>query len=473
MADNGPQTPDNDEHSAEAVAVGSVDVEARIEDIITEAIDAGDTERVRDIVRELHYADVADLLERLSREYRARAVEIIRDIFDPEVLSELDETVREDVVNALGVKEVASALSELDSDDAVFVLEEMDAAQQQLYLEHVNEEDRSLIEQGLSYPEDSAGRLMQREVVTVPSQWNVGQCIDYIRRRADSGDDELPSVFYDIFAVDGEDHPVGAVSLSRLLSTRRQVPVAEVMEEDMHVINVATDQEDVAFLFRQRDLVSAPVVDDSGKLVGAITVDDVVDVIHEEHEEDIMRMGGVIEDDLYRAAVSTARARFSWLVVNLLTAILASVVIGLFDATIQQTVALAVLMPIVASMGGNAGTQTLTVTVRALATKELTGANAYRVITKEVIVGIFNGVLFAVLSGLVAWGWFGSPVLGGVIAAAMVINMVIAGLAGASIPIILERAGADPAIASSVFLTTVTDVVGFFAFLGLAALVLI
>ncbi len=473
MADNDPQTPDNDEHSAEAVAAGSVDFEARIEDIITEAIDAGDTERVRDIVRELHYADVADLLERLSREYRARAVEIIRDIFDPEVLSELDETVREDVVNALGVKEVASALSELDSDDAVFVLEEMDAAQQQLYLEHVNEEDRSLIEQGLSYPEDSAGRLMQREVVTVPSQWNVGQCIDYIRRRADSGDDELPSVFYDIFAVDGEDHPVGAVSLSRLLSTRRQVPVAEVMEEDMHVINVATDQEDVAFLFRQRDLVSAPVVDDSGKLVGAITVDDVVDVIHEEHEEDIMRMGGVIEDDLYRAAVSTARARFSWLVVNLLTAILASVVIGLFDATIQQTVALAVLMPIVASMGGNAGTQTLTVTVRALATKELTGANAYRVITKEVIVGIFNGVLFAVLSGLVAWGWFGSPVLGGVIAAAMVINMVIAGLAGASIPIILERAGADPAIASSVFLTTVTDVVGFFAFLGLAALVLI
>ncbi len=473
MADKDPQTPDNDEHSAEAVAVGSVDVEARIEDIIAEAIDAEDTERVRDIVRELHYADVADLLERLSREDRARTVEIIRDIFDPEVLSELDETVREDVVNALGVKEVASALSELDSDDAVFVLEEMDAAQQQIYLEHVNEEDRSLIEQGLSYPEDSAGRLMQREVVTVPSQWNVGQCIDYVRRRADSGDDELPRVFYDIFAVDGEDHPVGAVSLSKLLSTRRQVPVTEVMEEDMHVINVATDQEDVAFLFRQRDLVSAPVIDDSGKLVGAITVDDVVDVIHEEHEEDIMRMGGVIEDDLYRAAVSTARARFSWLVVNLLTAILASVVIGLFDATIQQTVALAVLMPIVASMGGNAGTQTLTVTVRALATKELTGANAYRVITKEVIVGIFNGVLFAILSGLVAWGWFGSPVLGGVIASAMVINMVIAGLAGASIPIILERAGVDPAIASSVFLTTVTDVVGFFAFLGLAALVLI
>ncbi len=473
MADNDPQMSDNDKHTAEAVAVGAVDVESRIEDIVAEALDADEAERVRDIVRELHYADVADLLERLSREDRARAVEVIRDIFDPEVLSELDETVREDVVSALGVKEVASALSELDSDDAVFVLEEMDEAQQQLYLEHVSDEDRSLIEQGLSYPEDSAGRLMQREVVTVPSQWNVGQCIDYVRRRADSGDDELPSVFYDIFAVDGDDHPVGAVSLSKLLSTRRQVPVTEVMEEEMHVINVNTDQEDVAFLFRQRDLVSAPVIDDRGRLVGAITVDDVVDVIHEEHEEDIMRMGGVIEDDLYRAAVSTTRARFSWLVVNLLTAILASVVIGLFGATIEQTVALAVLMPIVASMGGNAGTQTLTVTVRALATKELTGANAYRVISKEVIVGAFNGVLFAVLSGLVAWVWFDSLVLGGVIAAAMVINMVIAGLAGATIPIVLERAGADPAIASSVFLTTVTDVVGFFAFLGLAALVLI
>ena len=241
----------------------------------------------------------------------------------------------------------------------------------------------------------------------------------------------------------------------------------------MHEIAVETAQEDVAFLFRQRDLVSAPVIDADGRLVGAITIDDVVDVIHEEHEEDIMRMGGVIEDDLYHASVSTARTRFSWLVVNLLTAILASMVIGIFDATIEQVVALAVLMPIVASMGGNAGTQTLTVTVRALATKELTGANAYRVITKEVIVGCFNGIAFAVLSGVVAWLWFQSPTLGGVIAAAMVINMVVAGLAGTTIPIMLDKAGADPAIASSVFLTTITDVVGFFAFLGLAALVLL
>ena len=440
---------------------------------VIDAMEAGDTERLREFVEELHYADFADLLERLSLDDRTRLIEITRDIFDPEVLSELDDTVRETVLEALGVQHAADAISELDSDDALMVFEELDEDRQKELLEQIPDEDRTFIEEGLSYPEDSAGRLMQREVVTVPNHWNVGQCIDYMRRKADTGEDELPSIFYDIFVIDARRHPVGAVSLSALLRSRRPVPVAEVMEEEMHEIAVETDQEDVAFLFRQRDLVSAPVIDADGRLVGAITIDDVVDVIHEEHEEDIMRMGGVIEDDLYHASVSTARTRFSWLVVNLLTAILASMVIGIFDATIEQVVALAVLMPIVASMGGNAGTQTLTVTVRALATKELTGANAYRVITKEVIVGCFNGIAFAVRSGVVAWLWFQSPTLGGVIAAAMVINMVVAGLAGTTIPIMLDKAGADPAIASSVFLTTITDVVGFFAFLGLAALVLL
>jgi len=441
--------------------------------VVVEAMDAGDNERVRDFVADLHYADFADLLERLSRDDRTRLIETTRDTFDPEVLSELDETVREDVLEALGVQHAADAITELDSDDALMVFEEMDEERQKELLEQIPDEERTFIEEGLSYPEDSAGRLMQREVVTVPSHWNVGQCIDFVRRKADAGEDELPSIFYDIFVIDVRRHPVGAISLSGLLRSRRQIPVTEVMEEEMHEIPVATDQEDVAFLFRQRDLVSAPVIDDDGRLVGAITIDDVVDVIHEEHEEDIMRLGGVIEDDLYRASISTARARFSWLVVNLLTAILASMVIGLFDATIEQVVALAVLMPIVASMGGNAGTQTLTVTVRALATKELTGSNAYRVITKEVIVGCFNGIAFAILAGLVAWLWFQSTTLGFVIAAAMVINMVIAGFAGTTIPIMLERFGADPAIASSVFLTTVTDVVGFFAFLGLAAMILL
>jgi len=465
----------DDDKNEELTVIDAEPIEEAVgpEVVVVQAMDAGDTTRVRDFIAELHYADFADLLERLSRDDRTRLIEITRDIFDPEVLSELDETVREDVLEALGLKHAADAITELDSDDALMVFEEMDEERQKELLEQIPDEERTFIEEGLSYPEDSAGRLMQREVVTVPSHWNVGQCIDYIRRRADTGDEELPSIFYDIFVIDARHHPVGAVSLSALLRSRRQIPVTEVMDEEMHEVPVATDQEDVAFLFRQRDLVSAPVIDDDGRLVGAITIDDVVDVIHEEHEEDIMRLGGVIEDDLYRASISTARARFSWLVVNLLTAILASMVIGMFDATIEQVVALAVLMPIVASMGGNAGTQTLTVTVRALATKELTGANAYRVITKEVIVGCFNGIAFAILAGLVAWLWFQSTTLGFVIAAAMVINMVIAGFAGTTIPIMLERFGADPAIASSVFLTTVTDVVGFFAFLGLAAMILL
>ncbi len=444
-----------------------------LETLVVDAMQAGDVERVRDIVAELHYADFADLLERMGREDRGQLITIVRDIFDPEVLSELDETIREHVLEVLGLKRAANAIQELDSDDALLVLQEMDEDRQKELLDHIPHLERSFIVEGLSYPEDSAGRLMQREVVTVPGQWNVGQCIDYIRRRADDEVNELPSIFYDIFVIDTRHHPLGAVSLSALLRSRRQTPVTEVMEQDMHEIDVTTDQEDIAFLFRQRDLVSAPVIDMDGRLVGAITIDDVVDVIHEEHEEDIMRMGGVIEDDLYQASISTARSRFSWLVVNLMTAILASMVIGMFDATIQEIVALAVLMPIVASMGGNAGTQTLTVTVRALATKELTASNAFRVIFKEAIVGCFNGLAFAVLSGLVAWLWFGSPVLGAVIASAMVINLIVAGLAGTTIPIFLERINVDPAIASSVFLTTVTDVVGFFAFLGLAALFLL
>jgi len=310
-------------------------------------------------------------------------------------------------------------------------------------------------------------------LVTVPTFWTVGDTIDYMRQNADSDDNPLPDQFYVIYVVDPAHRPVGMVWLDKVLRTRRPVPMTEVMEPDMKVIPVNTDQEDVAFLFRQRDLVSAPVVDDGGRLIGAITIDDIVDVIDEEHEEDIMRMGGVREDDLYSAVLDTTRARFSWLFVNLLTAIVASIVIGLFDATLDQVVALAILMPIVASMGGNAGTQTLTVAVRALAMKELTATNAPRLIGKELLVGAANGIMFAVLAGGVAWGWFDNPLLGVVIAVAMVVNMLVAGLAGTLIPIVLDRNNIDPAIASSVFLTTITDVVGFFVFLGLAAMVLL
>ncbi len=451
------------------------DLEAGIEQNIVQALAENDAGRVRELVRALHPADAADLVEHLSPDDRGLVVGILCPDFDPEILSELNETVRDQVVDCLGMENVALAVRELDSDDALEVVEELDEDEKQQVLDAIPLGDRTIIEEGLSYPEDSAGRLMQRELVTVPTFWNVGETIDFLRRSADQESvpgRTLPEQFYDLFVVDPAHKPVGTITLSRVLRTKRPVAVTDIMETDMKILPVSMDQEDVAFVFRQRDLVSAPVVDESGRLVGAITIDDVVDVIHEELEEDIMRLGGVQEDDLYDATVATTKARFSWLVVNLATAILASFVIGLFDATLEQMVALAVLMPIVASMGGNAGTQTLTVAVRALAMKELTPTNAARVIGKEALVGLFNGVLFAALIGGVVWVWFGNTALGVVIGLAMIVNMFVAGLAGTTIPLALNRLGVDPAVASSVVLTTITDVVGFFVFLGLAALFL-
>ena len=445
------------------------DLDADLAGGVVRALAEGRAGRVRDLIQPLHYADVADLLERLSPDERTELLDVIADDFDADVLAELDETVRDEIIDHMDPADLAAAVADMESDDAFHIIEDLDTEDQQKVLEAIPGAERALIEEGLAYPDDSAGRLMQRELVSVPGHWTVGRTIDFMR----AGGEGLPEVFYDIFVVDPLHRPVGSFPLSRLLRTKRPTPVADIMETEMKLIPVATDQEDVAFLFRQRDLVSAPVVDEGGRLVGAITVDDVLDVIVEEHEEDIMLMGGVPVDDLYSAAVETTRSRFSWLLVNLATAILASATIGLFEATIEQMVALAVLMPIVASMGGNAGTQTMTVAVRALATKELTSTNALRVIGKELIVGGFNGILFAAITGVVAWAWFSNPTLAVVIAMAMIVNMVVAGLAGTTIPIVLERAGKDPAIASGVFLTTMTDVIGFFTFLGLAAWLLL
>jgi len=452
---------------------GIADAGAGVDQAMAQALDADDRGRARELFRSLHYADAADLLERLSPEDRARLVNAVRDEMPPEVLSELDETVRDHVIEHMGVEDLAAALVELDSDDALEVVEELPAAEQQQVLDAIPAGERTLIEEALTYPEDSAGRLMQREVVTVPTHWTVGETIDYMRMSADTEKTTLPEQFYDLFVIDPARRPVGTIPLSRLLRSRRPVPVTEIMEPEMKLIAVTTDQEDVAFVFRQRDLTSAPVVDESGRLVGAITVDDVVDVIDEESEEDIMLMGGVKADDLYRDTLATTRSRSAWLLVNLPMAFLAAAVIGLFDASIEQMVALAVLMPIVASMGGNAGTQTLTVTVRALATKELTPTNAARVVGKEILVGVLNGALFAALVGVLAWLWFGNPTLGLVMGGAMIVNLAVAGLAGATIPLLLLRLGADPAVGAGVFLIMVTDVVGFFAFLGLATLVLL
>jgi magnesium transporter len=451
-----------------AEAEGLYGLAPQLVDNIREGLREGQTEAIARIMEPLHPADTADLIETLSGEDRRRIVDLLRRDLDGEVLTYLDERVRDEVVEQLDAAEVAGAIGELDIDDQVEVLEDLDEADQREILEAVPEPERTVLEEALAYPEDSAGRLMQREFVSVPSHWTVGDAIDFARAAVD-----LPDDFYDLFVVDAERRPIGTIPLSRVLRTRRQASLAGLMDTDVRTIPVTEDQEEVALMFRQYGLVSAPVVDEAGRIIGVITVDDVVEVLDEEHEVDLMHLGGLSEDDLYSSLVDTARARFPWLMVNLLTALVASVVIAVFEDTIERLVALAVLMPIVASMGGNAGTQTLTVAVRALAVKDLTAANARRVIGKELIVGVVNGLLFAALAGAVSWFWFGNPGIGVVMGVAMIITLVAAALAGMGIPLSLERLRVDPAVASGVLLTTITDVVGFFAFLGLAAFFLL
>lgn len=434
-------------------------------DVIREAIvalDSNDGSAILEIVAPLHPAEIADLIEMLRGPMRTQLVELLRPKFDPVVLTELDETVRDEVAEQLGTETIAKAIASLDSDDALNLISTLEETKQRRVLHAISYALRSMLEEGLAFPEDSAGRLMQREFVAVPTFWTVGEVIDFLRES-----DDLPDDFYDVFVVDPRHRLIGYVALNRVLRAKRPVLVRDIIIDEFVSVPVHMDQEEVAYVFAQQDLVSAPVVDDNERLIGVITIDDIVDVIHQEAEEDLMRLGGVQEDDLYAAVIDTGKSRFAWLFVNLFTAVIASVVIGLFQGTIEQVVMLAVLMPIAASMGGNAGTQTLTVAVRAIAMKELTTANAYRVMSKEILVGTFNGVLFALIVGVIAWIWSGSIGIGVVMAVAMVITLIVAGFAGAAIPLALSRTRFDPAIASGVFLTTVTDVVAFLAFLGL------
>lgn len=427
-------------------------------------LDSGDDEQLRAMLSPMGPAKVADLLEMLHGSHRAMIVERVAEYFDPLVLPELDETVRQDVAEQLGAEAIARAIVALDTDDALALILTLEEAMQHRVLHGVPFALRRMLEDGLKHPEDSAGRLMQRELVAVPAFWTVGEVIDFLRES-----DDLPDDFYDVFVVDPRHRLLGMVALNRILRAKRPVAVSDLAAPVLVSIPLEMDQEEVAHVFSKQDLVSAPVVDASNRLVGVITVDDVVDVIHEEAEEDIMRLGGVREDDLYHAVLNTGRSRFGWLFLNLLTAVAASVVIGLFEGTIEQLVILAVLMPIAAAMGGSAGTQTLTVTVRALAMRELTMTNAARMLSKEVLVGTLNGVLFAVIVGILAWLWSGNHGIGIVMAAAMVITMFAASLAGFSIPLGMSRTGWDPAVASGAVMVTITDMIAFLVFLGLSA----
>ncbi len=433
------------------------------------AIEATDARGLDRLLAPLHPADVADLLEQISLQERKALLTLWSVNIDGEVLSELNDSLQEEVIDYLPNAVLSEAVRELETDDVVDLVEDLEGEQQELILDALTSADRVAVELALSYPEFSAGRLMQRELVVAPQDWTVGHAIDFLR-----SEDDLPEQFYHIILVDLAYHPVGYVTLGKLLGSPRGQKLIEITEDSFRTIPVAQPEKDVAYAFNQYHLISAPVVDEDERLVGVITIDDAMIVLDDEAEEDMLRLAGVGGDEtLSDRTLETVRQRFPWLAVNLVTAILASLVIAQFEGILSQIVALAVLMPIVASMGGNAGTQSLTVAVRALATKDLTGSNLLRVVRREAVAGLINGAIFAVVMAVIGVVWFGTPMLGVVIAVAMVVNMVVAALAGILIPILLDKVGVDPALASGAFVTTVTDVVGFFAFLGLAAALLV
>jgi magnesium transporter len=433
---------------------------------VAAAVEASDAPAVRALAGDLHEADMGDLLEALDAEHRPLLIELMGSEFDFTALTEVDVTVREDILEELPAETVAEGVRDLDSDDAVEILQDLPKEDQAEILEQLPASERVAIARGLDYPEDSAGRRMQTEIIAVPPFWTVGQTIDHMRETPD-----LPDRFFDVYVVDPAHRFLGAVPLDRLLRAKRPVLVSELMEEDRRLVHANDDQEAVARLFERYNLAAVPVVDVGDRLVGVITHDDIVDVIEEEAEEDIKALGGVSgEEELSDTVATIAKGRFLWLFANLLTALAASWVISRFQGSIEKMVSLAVLMPIVASMGGNAGTQTMTVAVRALATRELSSANVGRVVRRELLVGLINGLCFAVILGVVAVAWFQVNDLGVVIGLAMICVLTAAAFGGIVIPLLLARLGIDPAVSSGPFVTTITDVVGFFAFLGIATL---
>jgi magnesium transporter len=435
---------------------------------VVDAADDGDGMRLRSLLEDLHPADVADLMGFLTAEHRGVVVLWLPPELLAETLPELDDGIREEVLERVAPGTLAEALQELDSDDAAAVVEDLEDDQREKVLAAMPATDRAAIENSLGYAEDTAGRLMQREVMAAPLFWSVGDTIDHVRAQGE----DLPELFFDIYVVDPHNKPVGGIPISGLLRAARTVKLSDLMEP-VNAIASDTDQEEVAYIFEKYHLISAPVIDAAGRLVGQITVDDIVNIIQEENREDILRLAGVSDESRGAGVFGVVRSRIPWLVVNLGTALFASGVIGLFKNEIEALVALAILMPVVASIGGNSGTQALTVAVRSLASRELTSANFPRILGREVTVGLFNGVTIGCLLAVVAWIWFREPLLSLTIGLAVLINLVAASLAGTLVPIILDRLDRDPAVASPVFVTWITDTVGFLSFLGLAGVILL
>ncbi len=435
-------------------------------DAVIEQVEAGDAAAARSLVEPLHPADIADLFELAPADQRQPLAATLAELLDGEVLAEMNDWVRDEVLEALSAQQVADLASELDTDDAVAIIEDMDVEDQREVLRAMEPDDRAAIEEALSYPEESAGRLMQRELIAVPEHWQVGDVLDYLRGNAD-----LTSDFWEVFVVDHGHHPVGTCKLSWILRSQREVPITALMQEEQTLIPVDMDQEEVALRFQKYALISAAVVDASGRLVGMITVDDVVHIIQEEAGEDALRLSGAGDGDINEPLRLTVRTRLTWLLVNLPTAMLAATVVGLFDGEIARYALLAALMGIVTGMGGNAGTQTLAVVVRALATNQLTESNTLRMIAREFRIAATNGVLLGLFIGAGSYLLYRHADLAIVFGLAILINNLVAGLSGVLVPLTLERLRVDPAVSSAVFVTMCTDCMGFFSFLGLAALV--
>jgi magnesium transporter len=437
---------------------------------LMDSINLGLIDKVQGLLSDISSGELANIIEQLDASNRKKLIFFLGSSIEPEIILELDKDIRKEIISVVGEHTFLDVVSKLDTDDLIVVLEELDEDVRGQYLKLLpKKSQRELVKKGLKFPEDTAGRIMSTNVVSISASWTIGKTLKFLRQKKEL----LPDDIYEVYILDSKRKPIGTLNLNTIVRSSSSTTVKDIMNTQFKTIPIDTDQEEIALGFRQNNLIAAPVVDKSGKIVGQINHDDIIDIIEEEAEEDLLRLSGVQSGDTYSAVLQTIKSRFGWLLINLLTAIAASFVIGIFETSLKQVVALAILMPIVASMGGNAGTQTLTVAVRSLALREITRANALRVIGKEFAVGAINGVIFAAIIGTVASYWFNLPLLGFVIAAAMIINLVIACLSGILIPLILDKTGIDPAIASTVVLTTITDIFGFFTFLGLGTIYLL